>query len=128
MAYSEKAAERVRAVMKRRKGFSERRMFGGVAFMLGGHMCCGVIDDDLVLRLGETETERALREQHVRPMDFTGTALRTMVYVSAEAFASDESLRAWVDRAVRFVRTLPPKPSKKENRRPKAERKSRSSS
>lgn len=109
MAYSEELAERVRAALGGRAGVVERRMFGGLAFMLGGHMCCGIVGDDLMLRLGPDGGEAALAEPHTRPMDFTGRALRGFVYVAPEGTASDGGLAAWVGRAVRFAESRPPK-------------------
>lgn len=101
--------ERVRSVMKRRRGVREQRMFGGVAFMINGNMACGVARDDLCLRLGEAGAAEALKARGVRPTDFTGKVIKSMVFVSADVLRSDDTLRAWVDRGVRFARTLPPK-------------------
>jgi len=84
-------------------------MFGGIAFMVNGHMCCGVNGRDLMLRLGEEGATDALQEPHVRPMDFTGKPLASMVYVGPGGHRNDVDLRGWVERAVRFVRSLPPK-------------------
>ena len=109
MAYDEAVAERVRSVLKRRRGISERKMFGGIAFMLKGNMCCGVLDEDLVLRLGNNAAAEAMNFPHTRPMDFTGKPLKSMVYVDPAGYRSDEDLRAWIERAVNHVKTLPPK-------------------
>ncbi len=84
-------------------------MFGGVAFMLGGNMCCGVIEDNLVVRVGPDAYETVLREPHARPMDFTGRPLEGFVYVDRGGFESPSALRAWIDRGVEFVKRLPPK-------------------
>ena len=72
VAYDEELAERVREVLAPRSDVSERRMFGGIAFMLGGNMACGVLGEDLIVRLGDEEGEKALAEDGVRPFDFTG--------------------------------------------------------
>lgn len=109
MAYDAKVADRVRAALKRRRGVSEKKMFGGIAFLVNGHMCCGVNDKNLMLRLGKRGAEKALVERHTREMDFTGTPLSSMVYVTPAGYASDEDLKAWVERAIKFARTLPPK-------------------
>lgn len=109
MAYDEKAAARVRAALKRRKGIREKKMFGGLAFLLHGNMCCGVLGEDLVLRLGEEDSARARREPHTRPMDFTGRAMNSMVYVAPAGYRTDEKLSQWLERAVKFGRTLPPR-------------------
>jgi TfoX/Sxy family transcriptional regulator of competence genes len=109
VAYNEHLASRVRAALKRQRGVTERRMFGGLAFLVKGHMACGVLDDTLVLRLGSTGAQRALERPHTRPMDFTGRPLAGMVYVSPAGHRRDRDLRAWLTRAVRFVRALPPR-------------------
>ena len=109
MAHNKAFAARVRKKLKRRKGFGERKMFGGVAFSIGGNMCCGVINDDLMVRLGEPGATAALGEPHTRPMDFTGSPLKTMLYVGPAGTKTDADLKAWLDRAVTFARTLPPK-------------------
>jgi TfoX/Sxy family transcriptional regulator of competence genes len=108
MPYDEQLAERVRNVL-RRQGVAERKMFGGVAFLVGGNMCCGVIGDLLVLRLGPDGAEEALREPHTRAMDFTGKSIKSMIYVEADGVGSDAELRSWVQRALDYTRSLPPK-------------------
>lgn len=109
MAYNEQLAERVRKLLKRRKNFSERKMFGGICFMLGGNMCCGVIKDALMLRLGPEGAETALGEPFTREMDFTGKPMKGMVYVDAGGYAADDDLREWVQRAAKFAAALPVK-------------------
>lgn len=108
MAYDEALANRVRDALSGREGLSEREMFGGIAFMLDGNMACGVIGEDLMLRLGP-DAERALAKPHTRPMDFTGKPMKTTIYVDPEGTASDEALAAWVDAAADFASILPPK-------------------
>jgi len=109
VAYDEAVAERVRKALRRRKGVTERKMFGGIAFMLNGNMCCGVLERDLMLRLGDEGAAKALEERHTRPMDFTGKPLKSMVYVAPAGFRTDAALKAWVKRAADFARSLPPK-------------------
>ncbi len=109
MAYSEKVAERLRQALKRRRDISERKMFGGIAFLLNGNMCCGVNDTDIMLRLGKDGAEKALSERHTREMDFTGTPLSTMVYLRAAGYRKDEDLDRWLKRAIDYAKTLPPK-------------------
>ena len=108
MPYDEQLADRVRDVLGPEPGLTERKIFGGLAFMLDGHMCCGIVGSDLMLRLGIDGADGALARPHVRPMDFTGKPLAGMVYV-APAGLRGVALRRWVDRASAFVRTLPPK-------------------
>ena len=108
MAYDETLADRVRDIPEGDPGVSERKMFGGLAFMVDGHMACGIAGDDLMLRLGAEGAESALREPHVRPMDFTGRPMTGMVFVE-KAGLNGASLRRWVKAATTFARTLPPK-------------------
>ena len=107
MAYDEQLAERVRAALPPGLA-SERKMFGGIAFMVQGNMCCGVLGNDLIARLGE-QGEQALREPHVRPFDFTGRPMRNIVFVAPEGVASDADLQRYVDEALEFALSLPPK-------------------
>jgi len=112
MAYSEAVAEKIREALKMHKGLSERKMFGGIAFMLNGHMCCGVLEKNLVLRLGESAAAQALTKPHTRLMDFTGKPLKTMVYVSPPGYRSNHDLQAWLKQTIGHVRSLPPKKAK----------------
>jgi TfoX/Sxy family transcriptional regulator of competence genes len=109
MPYSDRAAARVRAALARRRGVVERRMFGGLAFMVRGHMAVGVLDSNLVLRLGKEGAAAALTTRHVRPMDFTGTPMTSMVYVELTGYRTKTQLDRWIAAALAFVRTLPPK-------------------
>jgi TfoX/Sxy family transcriptional regulator of competence genes len=108
VAFDEKLAERVRRVLADDPALSERKMFGGLAFMLNGNMCCGIVGDQLMLRLGADLAETALVRPHVHQMDFTGRPMAGMVYVAPEGLAGG-ALRGWVDKAAGFARTLPPK-------------------
>ncbi len=110
MAYDIHLADRIRSLLKREGEFSERKMFGGITFMANGHMCCGVVKTDLVLRLTPEQAAEALRQLHTRPMDFTGKPMNSMIYVSAVGTDSDEALEAWVRSAVAVARRLPVKP------------------
>ena len=109
MAYDEALAERIRGLLKRRRGVSERKMFGGLAFLVSGNMACGVVGKELMVRVGSDAYEEALSQRHVREMDFTGRPLRGMVYVAARGIRSDADLKAWVDRGVAHARSLPAK-------------------
>ena len=109
MAFDEQAAERVRRILRRRNGVSERKMFGGLCFLLNGHMCCGLVGTDLVLRLGEEGTSMALTEPDTHEMDFTGKPMKSMISVRPPGYAADDELKAWIDRAVKFIRSLPAK-------------------
>jgi TfoX/Sxy family transcriptional regulator of competence genes len=103
MAFDEDLGARIRAVLAARDDITERRMFGGLAFLCEGRMCCGVVGRDLMVRVVEDEMPSALREPHVRPMDFTGRPLRGFVYVAPPAIAENDHLRAWVARGLAFT-------------------------
>jgi TfoX/Sxy family transcriptional regulator of competence genes len=111
MAFDEALADRIREIVAARPELSERRMFGGIAFMLAGNICCGVIGEDLMVRLGD-DTEAALAEAHTRPMDFTGKPMKTAIYVDPEGTARDEDLARWVEAGADFAASLPPKAAK----------------
>lgn len=109
MAYSESLARRVRDAVARRRGIVEKKMFGGVVFLLNGHMLVGVWKDWLIVRLGREEGEAALAEPHVRPMDITGKPMTGWVLVEPDGVEQDAQLHGWIQRAASFVATLPPK-------------------
>ena len=109
MAYDEALAERIRAVLAGRDDVTERRMFGGIAFMAHGNMCCGVSGEDLMVRLGEDGADAALDEPGARPMDFTGRPMKGYAFVGPAHTATDEALRDWVQRTLAFADTLPAK-------------------
>ena len=108
MAYDEALAVRVRAALAGEDGLTERQMFGGLAFMLRGNMACGIVKDELMLRLGPEGADRALDEPHVRQMDFTGRPMTGMVFVGPGGL-DDDALRRWVAEAASYARALPPK-------------------
>ncbi|MFQ6013357.1 MAG: TfoX/Sxy family protein [Thermoplasmata archaeon] len=105
MAYDERLAQRVRGALTGEE-VTEKRMFGGITFMLGDKMCVGVLKDDLVVRVGPDGYEEALAAPHAREMDFTGRSLRGFVYVGPDGVQSDGDLETWVNLAVDFVKTL----------------------
>ncbi len=109
MAYDERLAERVRVALERRRGVTEKKMFGGIAFLVNGNMSCGVNGDDLMVRVGPETYEQALDRAHARPMDFTGRPLKGMVYVGPKGVRTAKQLGRWVDDAVAFARSLPAK-------------------
>jgi TfoX/Sxy family transcriptional regulator of competence genes len=110
VAYNEDVAQRVRHVLADAGGNPmERQMFGGLTFMVGGHMTVGIVGDDLMVRVGKEAHADALALPHARPMDFTGRPMTGMVYVAAEGFADEADLDAWVRRGLAFTASLPPK-------------------
>jgi TfoX/Sxy family transcriptional regulator of competence genes len=104
MAYDEELAARIRRVLRRTAGISERKMFGGLAFLWTGKMCCGIVGHDLMVRIHEEGVARALRRAHVRPMDFTGKPMRGFLYIAPPGVATDKALRHWVRSSLSFVR------------------------
>lgn len=108
MAYDEALADRVRDLLSLREELTERKMFGGIAFMIGGNMACGVLGDELIVRLGD-DAEQALVQPHTRVFDFTGRPARGMVVVAPEATADDDDLAGWVDAGADFAASLPAK-------------------
>lgn len=108
MAYDEGLAERIRATLEGAVGLSERKMFGGVAFMLDGNMAVGIVGDDLMVRVGPDGWADALDQEH-REMDFTGKSMTGYVFVDAAGTAEDDDLAAWVARGTDFAGSLPPK-------------------
>lgn len=109
MAFDEGLAQRIRDHLDDRPDVSERRMFGGAAFMIGGNMCCGVVGDELMVRVGPDAYEDALALPHAREMDFTGKPLRGMLYVGTRGIEEDGDLAAWIDRGATFAAGLPKK-------------------
>jgi TfoX/Sxy family transcriptional regulator of competence genes len=109
VAYDEALADRIRDLLSARAEVSEREMFGGIVFMVAGNMACGVLGEDLIVRLGDEEAEKALKEDGVRPFDFTGRPMKTTVYVSAERTSGEAGLAEWVEAGADYAATLPAK-------------------
>lgn len=109
MAYDEALADRVRDVLAPRADVGERKMFGGVAFMVGGNMAVGVLGEDLMVRLDPADAEQALTEPDTRPMDFTGKPMKGMLFVEPAGTESDDTLAGWVDAGADHAASLPPK-------------------
>ena len=113
MAYDERLADRVRQLLRERTDVTERRMFGGLTFMVSGHMCCGINRDELILRLGPEAEAMALKAPHARPMDFTRRPMRGFVTIAPDGLKG-KSLDRWVAHAVAHAESLPPKASRRE--------------
>ena len=112
MAFDEGLAQRIRRALAEEPGVSEKRMFGGIAFLINGNMAVGVVRDDLMVRVGPERYDRLLNEANAREMDFTGKPMAGYVYIDEPGTATEEALRFWVKRSIGFVATLPPKPKK----------------
>jgi TfoX/Sxy family transcriptional regulator of competence genes len=111
MAYDENLADRVRRILTRRADIEERAMFGGLAFMAHGHMCCGLVKDQLIVRVNSDAYEQLLGEVGAQPMDFTGKPMRGFLYVTRAGTSTPSGLRTWVERALKFAENRPPKTS-----------------
>jgi TfoX N-terminal domain len=121
MAFDERTAERVRGILSDRRDLVERKMMGGICFMVSGSMCCGVTGSALMVRVGREAYRRTLAESHVRPMEFAGRRPTGFVLVDPEGYRTDAALTQWVQRGVQFVASLPakgssPKPRSKRTR------------
>jgi TfoX/Sxy family transcriptional regulator of competence genes len=109
VAYNEKLADRIRAIVGERPNLTERKMFGGLAFMVNGNMFCGITRDDLMVRVGPDRFEEALASPGARPMDFTGRPMKGMAFIEPEGYTSEEALRGWVDQTLEYAQSLPAK-------------------
>lgn len=118
MAFDEALADRVRRALGPRPDVSEKKMFGGIAFLLDGKMFCGVAKDDLMVRVGPARHDEALARPHVRPMDFTGRPMKGFVFVSPAGSRTEKAIKLWVDWSTAFVATVKKKPPRP--RRPRA--------
>ena len=106
MAYCEKLGSRIRNILSDRSDVFERKMFGGLAFLVSGNMCCGVVDDTLMARVGADNYENALKVKYVDKMDFTGKPMKGFVYVRPKGISTKKQLKKWVDLCLGFVETL----------------------
>jgi hypothetical protein len=122
VAFDEKTAERARRALSGQRGLVEKKMMGGICFMLEGNMCCGVSGSALLVRVGREAYQETLAEPHVRPMEFAGRRPTGFVFVDPEGHRSDAALATWVQRGVDFASTLPPKEAGARAPRPKAAR------
>lgn len=108
MAYDDALVQRLRRTLANEQ-VVERKMFGGLTFVVSGHMCCGVQDDRIMVRVGPDAYERSLRHLGVKPFDVTGRPMKGMIWVEANALRSSSQLKNWVGKGLTYVRSLPPK-------------------
>ena len=109
MAYDLMVAQRIRDLLSQQPNILEKKMFGGIGFLANGNMACGVIGDELIVRVGPEGYETSLAMPHTRPFDFSGKPMHGWVYVNPAGFTADIDLDAWVQRGVNFAGSLPPK-------------------
>ena len=113
MAYDEKLADRIRESLENKRGIVEKKMFGGIAFMLKDKMFVGIVKDELMVRVLLEREEEALDRPHTRPMDFTGKPMRGFVYVGADGLKSKKNLDSWIEMGIEYALKSPPKKKKK---------------
>ena len=109
MSFNEKLAQRLRKLVCGEYSVKEMRMFGGLAFMVNGHMCCGIVGENLVVRTGPQTFDKAISKPHTKPMDFTKKPMKGFVYVLPAGYRTDVGLKKWVHCGLDFVLSLPPK-------------------
>lgn len=112
MSYDQGLAQRIRETLEERPGVTEKEMFGGLAFLLHGSMFVGIMQEKLMVRVGPTQYAAALAKPHAAPMDFAGRPMKGFIYVAPRGIESDAVLNEWVNFALDFVSTLPPKEAK----------------
>ena len=109
MAYDENLAGRIRHALARKKNIDEKKMFGGIGFLLNGNLLVGIWKDSLGVRLGPDQAEEALLEPHVEKFDITGKPMKGWVLVGPKGVEDDKQLKGWIQRTVMFVSKLPGK-------------------
>lgn len=109
MVYSVSLAARIRDALGKTRGVEEKKMFGGVGYLLNGNLLVGVWKNSLVVRLGPEQATAAIEEEHVTEFDITGRPMKGWVLVKPDGVENDEQLRGWIERAMKFVATLPKK-------------------
>ena len=109
MAYDELLAKRITELLQDRSDLIEKKMFGGIGYLLKGNMACGVTGGDLIVRVGKEDYAEALTKEFTKPFDMTGRAMTGWVVVTQAGISTDNELREWVDRGIQFALSLPPK-------------------
>jgi len=109
VAYNEGLAQRIRAILEEKWQFVEKKMFGGICFMIHGNMACGILNDDLIVRVGPKNYEASLKLPHTRIFDYSGKLMKGWIMVSSAGTQSDKDLESWLEKGIDFSLTLPPK-------------------
>ena len=109
MAYDEKLAERIRTKLKGTRGLTEKKMFGGVGFLINGNMSCGVHKQAMIVRLSNEDSDAALKLPHVKLFDMTGRPMKGWIMVEQQGTSSDKAVQGWVEKGVAYASSLPPK-------------------
>ena len=103
MTYNEELASMIRESIKGKRNITEKKMFGGLAFLFKGKMFCGIVKDDLMIRTGPEMYEKALSKPHSRPMDFTGKPMKGFVYVNSQGYKTKKSLTTWISLGLNYT-------------------------
>jgi TfoX/Sxy family transcriptional regulator of competence genes len=109
MGYDKELAEKIRTLLENQSGIDEKKMFGGICFLLHGNMACGVLNNDLIVRVGPERYGELLRFPHAKPFDITGRAMNGWIMVSAEGHKNKQELTYWVNQGLAFTSKLPAK-------------------
>jgi TfoX/Sxy family transcriptional regulator of competence genes len=109
MSFDNHLADRIRKQLANQEGLTEKKMFGGIGFLLNGNMCCGVLGEEVVIRLDPEQTEKALTNKYTREFDFSGRPMKGWIYVGAKAVENETDLKHWVQIGLKYAGSLPPK-------------------
>ncbi len=109
MAFDEGLAQRIRDLLQSKKDVVEKKMFGGLCFMVSGHMTVGIVQDKLMARVGPDQYDESLNKPHTSKMDFTGRPMKGMIYVSPKGVNTDQDLQDWLETCLTFTSSLTPK-------------------
>jgi TfoX/Sxy family transcriptional regulator of competence genes len=125
MVYNEDLANRIRNIIAFNEKITEKKMFGGLTFLYNNHMFCGIVKEELMLRVGPHYYEEALSKEFTREMDFTGPgrSMRGLIYISQDGIEEDSLLQIWIDKCLDFVKSLPDKPEKKKKEKQQVKKK-----
>jgi TfoX/Sxy family transcriptional regulator of competence genes len=109
MAYNEKLAQQVKAEIGKLPGFTEKKMFGGIAYLVNGNMACGVNGENLIVRVGPEKHAEAEKRPHTKSYDMTGRPMKGWIAVDAKGREKDQELKSWIDMGIKFAQSLPKK-------------------
>jgi hypothetical protein len=109
MAFDDKLAERIRRQMGKRRGLTEKKMFGGLAFLVNGNMCCGVHGDEMIVRLDPEQTDEALSRRHTRIFDLSGRPMKGWILVQPKGLTTEDALAKWIEIGSKYASSLPAK-------------------
>lgn len=109
MAFDNKLAERIRTQLAKRPGVTEKKMFGGLAFLLNGNMCCGVHGQEMIVRLDPAQTDQALSQRHTRLFDLSGRPMRGWILVQPKGLTTQAAVAKWIQVGVKYASSLPAK-------------------